>query len=199
MKYVRIVMPAGDWVAGGFADLIDAGDKAPPLPCDPRPVDMDEDTYNQYLTFINYYIHQINLMRFLLGEKYEVTYADESGVLFVGKSRSGVACTIEMSPYATRIDWQEQALVCFERGWIRLDLPAPLASHRPGTVTIHREPRGQAPETLQPDLPWTHAMRQQASNFVRFAAGKAKAPCGAREALDDLKIARDYIRLFTGK
>ena len=42
---------------------------------------MDEATCDQYVTFVNYYIHQVNLLRYLLGEPYQVTYADPAGVL----------------------------------------------------------------------------------------------------------------------
>ncbi len=48
---------------------------------------MDKPTYDAYITFVNYYIHQVNLMRHLLGEPYRVTYADPSGVLLAGRER----------------------------------------------------------------------------------------------------------------
>jgi predicted dehydrogenase len=197
MKYVRIVMPAGDWVANGFSDLIRDEGVYPALKFDPPAPDMNENTYQKYVSFVNYYIHQVNLMRHLLGEPYRVTYADPSGVLFAGQSQSGVACTIEMSPYTTSIDWQESALVCFEHGFVRLELPAPLASNRPGRVEFFRDPgQDAAPYTITPQLPWVHAMRQQASNFIAAIQGQAKPPCEAEEALEDICIARDYIHLL---
>ncbi len=199
MTYVRILMPAGDWVAGGFNDLIRIPGGYPAVDRDPPASDMDAETYKRYTAFVNYYIHQVNLMRYLLGEPYQVTYAEPSGVLFAGQSESGVACTIEMSPYQTSIDWQESALVCFEHGYVKIDLPAPLASNRPGRVELFRDPgNGVTPETVIPQLPWIHAMRQQAMNFVAAIKGEAQPPCQAAEALEDLKIAREYIRLQTG-
>jgi hypothetical protein len=38
-------------------------------------------------------------------------------------------------------------------------------------------------------------MRQQAMNFVSAIRGEIRPPCEAAEALEDLKVARDYIRL----
>ena len=199
MTYVRILMPAGDWIAGGFNDLIRHDGPYPDLERDPPAPDMDEAAYKAYTTFVNYYIHQVNLLRHLLGEPYTVAHADPSGVLFVGQSESGIPCTIEMSPYRTTIDWQESALVCFERGYVKIDLPAPLASNRPGRVEILRDPgEGDSPEAVVPQLPWVHAMRQQAINFVAAVKGKAKPPCEALEALEDLRVARDYVRLLNG-
>ena len=200
LKYVRILMPAGDWIAGGLDGLIDAGDPTPDLAHDPPASDMDAETNRAYIDFVNYYIHQVNLMRHLLGEPYRVTYADPSGVMLAGRSDSGVACAIEMTPYRTTVDWQESVLVAFEKGYVKLELPAPLATHRPGAVEVlHDRGEGRAPEVRRPHLPWGHAMKQQAANFLAFARGDAPAPCDAVEALEDLQIARDYIRLWKGK
>ena len=198
LKYVRVLMPAGDWVASGFTDLIQ-GPAGAALEWDPPAPDMDKPTYDAYISFVNYYIHQVNLMRHLLGESYKVTYADPSGVLLAGQSASGVACAIEMTPYQTTIDWQESALVCFEKGWVKLELPAPLASNRPGRVVVFKDPgKGVTPTTMEPQLPWIHAMRQQAMNFVGAIKGEMKPLCEAAEALEDLQVAREYIRLFKG-
>jgi len=198
LKYVRILMPAGDWVAGGLCDLIRTDDPMPELEFDPPAGDMDRETYDAYVVFVNYYIHQVNLMRHLLGEPYRVAYAAPSGVLLAVESESGVTGTIEMSPYTTTVGWEESALVAFEHGYVKLELPAPLAGNRPGAVEIMRDPGGATPVTTRPQLPWVHAMRQQAANFLRAIRGEAPPPCEAEEALEDLKVARDYIRLLKG-
>jgi predicted dehydrogenase len=199
LKYVRILMPAGDWVAAGFTDLIRTDEKPSNLVFDPPAKEMDKPTYDAYIGFVNYYIHQVNLVRHLLGEPYRVTYADPSGVLLAGVSAGGVACAIEMTPYRTTVDWQESALVAFEKGYVELELPAPLATNRPGRVEVFRDPGdGAAAETLVPQLPWVHAMRQQAVNFVRALKGEMRPMCDSAEALEDLKVAREYIRLWKG-
>ena len=200
LRYVRVLMPAGDWVASGFIDLVTTDEPAPQLGWDPPAGDMDRQTFDQYVGFVNYYIHQVNLLRHLLGEPYKVSYTDPSGVLLVAHSASGVAGTIEMSPYYTSVDWQESALVAFEHGWVSIELPAPLASNRPGRCIVYRDPgNGKTPERIEPQLPWIGAMRQQAFNFVRAVRGEMKPLCLAEEAIEDLKAARDYIRLLKGK
>ena len=199
LKYVRILMPAGDWVANGFLDLISVDDRLPDLEVEPPPSDMDAGTYGHYSGFVNYYIHQVNLMRYFLGEPYTVTYADPSGVLFVGESESGVPCTIEMTPYRTTVDWQESVLIAFECGYVKVELPAPLASNRAGRVEILKDPGdGATPQTIVPQFPWVHAMRQQAVNFVAAVKGERPPMCEAHEAMQDLYVAREYIRLWKG-
>ncbi len=199
LKYVRISMPPGDWVANGWTQNVGSDDPMPKLEIDPKPTDMDEATAKEYEAFVNYYIHQVNLMRFLVGEPYKVTYADPAKVLFVAHSQSGIPCTLEMAAYQTTLDWQETALVAFERGYVKLTLPAPLAFNRPGTVEILKDPgKGVVPVTSHPQMPWIHAMRNQALNFIKAVRGDAPAPCLAAEALEDLRVAREYIRLLKG-
>ncbi|MGQ9681870.1 MAG: hypothetical protein ACUVX9_04965 [Anaerolineae bacterium] len=122
-----------------------------------------------------------------------------AGHLLVGESHSGVTVTLEMAPYQTTLDWQESVLVGFEHGYVRLDLPAPLAANRPGRVEVLRDPGGgRLPVTEVPSLPWVGAMRQQAINFLRAIRGEIKPPCEAAEALEDLRVAREYLRLWKG-
>jgi predicted dehydrogenase len=208
LRYVRVLMPAGDWVAGGFWDVISndapegevVWESPKDLQWDLPASDMDKETNDRYWGFVNYYIHQVNLLRHLLGAPYKVSYADPSGVMLAVQSDEGVAGVIEMTPYSTSVDWQESAFVCFEHGWIKLELPAPLAFNRPGRVEIYRDPgNGVSPVTEVPTLPWVHAMRQQAINFLRAVKGEIPPLCDAQEAMQDLQVARDYIRLLTGK
>jgi len=200
LRHVRILMPAGDYVAGGFCDLVRTDERLPELAVDPPAADMNERDYDAYVGFVNYYIHQINLLRHLLGEPYRVAYADPSGVLLAVESESGIPGAIEMSPYRTTIDWQESAFVAFDHGYVKISLPAPMASHRPGTVEIFRDPgNGRTPETVAPQLPWIHAMRRQAEVFVAALRGEGAPSCTAAEALEDLVVARDYLRLLTGR
>ena len=196
LRYVRITMPPGDWIAAGFDELVKTDEPVPDVEWDPPAADMDAETYERYVAFVNYYIHQVNLLRHLLGEPYRVAYADPSGVLLAGESDSGVLAALEMAPYATTIDWQESALVAFERGYVRLSLPAPLACNRPGSVEVFRDAGGPAgPETVVPQLPWVGAMRQQAIHFLKAIRGEMPPTCTAAEALEDLKLAREYIRM----
>lgn len=199
LTYLRMLMPAGEWIAGGFWDLLDAGDPRPGLTFDPAPADMSEPAYKLYLGFVNYYIHQVNLIRWLVGEDWRVTYGESSGVLLAGQSAGGVPCVLEMSPYKTTVDWQESTLVAFEHGYVKLDLPPPLAVNQAGRVELLADPgKSAVPRTVAPHLPRVHAMRRQAQNFIAAIRGERPPPCQAAEALQDLKLAREYLRLWKG-
>jgi len=180
--------------------LLSTDEKVPTIIGDPNPPDMDETLNNEYQGFVNYYIHQVNLIAYLLGERYRATYAEKSGVLMAGESISGIPIVLEMTPYFTSMDWQESYLIGFEKGYIKIELPCPLAHNRPGRIEIFKDGgEGVSPTTTVPMLPWDHAMFKQAENFVAAVAGKAKPACDAAEALEDIKLAREYIRLRFGK
>ena len=197
LTYVRVLMPAGDWVERGFDTVINGGDEPLKLEMDPPAADMSEEVFGHYGGFVNYYIHQVNLARHLLGENWQVKYAEPTGVMLAGTSDSGSAVTIEMTPYATSEGWEESALVCFERGYLSIQLPPPLAIGRAGKVELYEDPgEGKAPKRTSPTLRPVGAMRQQARNFLAAARGEQPPMCNAADALADIKLAREYVRLW---
>ena len=213
MRYVRILMPSGDWTANGLIGVLDAGDK-PSRKIEREPASMldlpgtetDPSAWGwkglagEYVKMVNFYIHQFNFMRYMLGESYKLVFTDKTGVLLALESESGVTGTIEMAPYRTTIEWEESVLVCFEKGYLKIELPAPTSINRPGKVEVFADPGGDVvPLRYSPSLPWVHAMRQQAMNFVKVCRGEMAPPCTAAEATEDLKMARDYIRMRFGK
>ncbi len=199
LTYVRVLMPAGDWVERGFDTVINGGDEPLKLEMDPPAADMDEDTFGHYTGFVNYYIHQVNLARHLLGENWSVKYAEPTGVMLAGTSDSGAAVTIEMTPYMTSEGWEESALVCFERGYLNIQIPPPLAIGRAGAVELYEDPEGATPSRTRPTLRPIGAMRQQATNFLAAVRGDQPPMCNAPDALADIQLARKYVRLWKGQ
>ena len=200
LTYVRILMPAGDWVERGFDTVINGGDERPDFEMDPPADDMSEEVFGHYGGFVNYYIHQVNLARHLLGESWSVKYAEPTGVMLAGTSDSGSAVTIEMTPYMTSEGWEESALVCFERGYLNIQIPPPLAIGRAGKVELYEDPgEGKTPNRTSPTLRCVGAMRQQARNFLAAARGEQPPMCNAADALADIQLAREYIRLWKGQ
>ena len=52
--YVRICMPAGDWIAEGFAGLIRTDEELPESAVEPPSKDLDNDAAREYRKFVNY-------------------------------------------------------------------------------------------------------------------------------------------------
>jgi predicted dehydrogenase len=118
-----------------------------------------------------------------------------SGRLLIFDSESGIPATIEVTPYRLSVEFDEEILVAFERGYVRLR-PAPsLAVNRSGTLELHRDPGGgETPERIFPELPWIDPQRAQAADFLRVCRGEAAPPTDAAEAAEDLHLVADIVR-----
>ena len=123
----------------------------------------------------------------------QVFFADPDGILVVIQSKSGLSGALEMGTYQTSLAWHKTAFVAFQRGWILLELPPPLAVNRSGRVTLYSDPEGGMPQSVTPNLPNVHAMRNQACNFIKEVNGQATGLCRANDAVKDLVTMRDYL------
>lgn len=194
MRLVRITMPPGNWTASA-PQALSTEEPFPQIQGEAAPSYFPGQLGRDYIGFVNYYIHQVNYMRFIFGEKYDVKYCDPSGVLMAVESESGICGTLEMAPYSNKNDWQESVFVAFERGYVKVELPAPLANRQPGRVTVLREFKDGTATVTEPLLPRISAMKNQAANFLAAVRGERPAPCVSKDAAEDLRIAAKYIKM----
>ncbi len=195
MTYVRIhVCLAGDWIAGGRFDVISGSGVFPPEVAAAEDFPgMNEAARKLCSLFSGGHGHQFDWMRLLLGEPYSIVHVDPSQVLLVVKSASGVPAAFEFTPYRSTSDWIENAMVCFEGGYIKIDLPPPLAINRPGSLEIFSNGKdGAAPIRTFPVFPYDCAMREQARQFLRAVRGAKTHLCTPGEGLESIEISRDW-------
>jgi predicted dehydrogenase len=197
LRYLRICFPSGDWIGNANAALIDPGEEQPALPAEEPAEELatDEESSFALSTGANELVHPLNLLRHLLGERYRLAFAHVSGRLYAFESESGVPATIEVAPYRVTVGIDEEILVAFERGYVRLR-PAPaLATNRAGTLELYRDPgAGGTVERIWPELPWVDPMRAQAADFLRVCRGDALPPTDAAEGAEDLHLVADIVR-----
>ena len=195
LRYIRITMPPGDWIANAPAPIT-TDESPPPAETEPMPEGYGSNARTRYNHIINYYIHQLNAFRLLLAESYEIQYATERLVCI--ESESGIEGVLELAPYETEHDWHESMLVGFDHAAIRIQLPPPLGRQRSGAVTITRSEDGTQTVT-QPVFPAEWAMFRQARHFLSVVRGERDPPCGPHEAVADLRAAQRYIQLLPGE
>ena len=198
MTYVRIVMPSGDWNYQ-IESPINMGDSAEQYEgqtAETAPEWMG-DFGQQYIGFINFYIHQVNLLRYLIDEDYTVDYVDPKSRVLVAISESGVPCTLEMAPCGHRDRWEEHYRIGFDGGLIQLDLPAPMARQRAGDVTIYKNTGFGSQEYAQeirPVLPQHWSFLEQARHFVDCVKNGQPTISPALDGVKDLEVSEQYIR-----
>jgi predicted dehydrogenase len=195
LRYLRICYTDGDWT-GNAHGLIDAGEQPPPFPAEPPPPEFaaDDEAVWALSTGVDELVHPLNLLRHFVGERYRLVFVHVSGRLCAFESESGVPLTIEVSPYRVSVGFDEELLVAFERGYVRL-CPAPsLAVNRAGRVEIYMDAGGAPPQRVAPELPWIDPQQAQAANFLRVCRGEAPPPADAAEAAKDLRLVADIVR-----
>jgi predicted dehydrogenase len=197
LRYLRICYTDGDWVANAHARLIDAGEQPPPFRAEEPPPEFaaDEEALWALSTGVDELVHPLNLLRHFLGERYRLVFVHVSGRLYAFESESGVPITIEVTPYRLTVGFDEELLVAFERGYVRLR-PAPsLAINRAGRLEVYRDAGGGLlPERVAPQLPWVDPMQAQAANFLRVCRGEIPPLTDAAEAAEDLHLVADIVR-----
>jgi predicted dehydrogenase len=195
LRYLRICYSDGDWTGNARAAFIDAGEEPPPIEAEPAPADFagDEAALWALADGVDKLVHPLNLLRHFVGERYRLVFAHPSGRLLVFESESGIPMTIEVTPYRLSIGFDEELLVAFEHGYVRLR-PAPsLAVNRAGAVEVCRD-RGGDQERWSPELPWIDPQQAQAADFLRVCRGEASPPTDDAEAVEDLHLVADIVR-----
>jgi predicted dehydrogenase len=195
LRYLRMCFTDGDWT-GNAHGMIDVGEEPPPFPAEEPPPEFaaDEDALWALSTGVNELVHPLNLLRHFVGEPYRLVFAHVTGRLYAFESESGVPMTIEVSPYRLSVGYDEELLVAFEHGYVRL-WPAPsLAVNRAGRVEIYSDAGGGSPQRVAPELTWIDPQQAQAANFLRVCRGEAPPPTDAAEAAVDLHLVADIVR-----
>jgi predicted dehydrogenase len=199
LRYLRICYTDADWT-GNAHGLIDAGEQPPAFPAEEPPPEFaaDDEALWALSTGVDELVHPLNLLRHFVGERYRLVFVHVSGRLCAFESESGIPMTIEVSPYRVSIGFDEELLVGFERGYVRL-WPAPsLAVNRAGRVEICTDAVGALPQRIVPELPWIDPQQAQAANFLRVCRGDAPPPTDAAEAAEDLQLVADIVRARVG-
>jgi predicted dehydrogenase len=199
LSYMRVTMPPGDWILE-HEPPINRGDSAPSYEgqsAESPPDWMSEEQGRAYVSFVNFYIHQVNLIRFLIGEDYHVTYADPRGRTMTAISDSGVVILLEMAGYGLQHRWEETYRLHFDGARLDLDIPSPMARQRAGEVTVYRQSGfdgSGAPQEMRPYLPQRWPFEEQARAFVASVKDGAPNVAPGHDSVRDLEISEEYIR-----
>jgi len=177
----------GDWTWHIEAPLR-TDEPMPAYQAAPEPATGADEAMQKWVwTWLNYYSHQTNLMRYLLGEDYHVAYHDSwsGGDIVHAVTDRGARVILEFHKFHDP-GWEEGFEVTFAEGRVKGSLPAPLSRQQPAAITI--EHNGDDGRIVQPYLPPIGAMRAQAEGFVNaIRGGQQLSP--ASEAVKEVELA----------
>jgi len=195
LTYLRCNMSGTDWTWNPEDPLFTDEGFDKPLAAEPFPEKFDEEQAQLYNTQINFYVHQVNLIRFLVGEDYVLDFNHPSGKTFTATTESGTPIVLEMGIYELNQSWDEIYHICFEGADIELRLPAPLHKQQNGEVRVRRN-TGETREELCPNIiPPSWSFFEQAKGFLECVQSGRAPHDSAGDAVKDLRIFERQVEL----
>jgi predicted dehydrogenase len=179
--------------AGGHivTDEVPSGDR-PVWPIAPEWV--SEAREREYAWFLNVYVHNVNLLRYLLGRTPTVDFARLD-------REDGMVALLDFQDYTATLeagrssyhDWDEVTEVFFAHGRLRVVTPPALLRNMPAQVELYRGADGF--ETRVPQSGWTWAFRRQAEAFINDVRSDGDSLASGSDGLTDMKLVEDMWRL----
>lgn len=141
---------------------------------------------DQFRTFNSAYGHNVDLLRYLLGEVKDVDYANisSSGKL-VALAFDGFQATIETGS-SPALFWDEAIKVYFSDGWVEIKLPPPLLRNVPADVEVFKA--GTRQEVHMPKAPREWSFRGVNVHFLDCVITGDKPRSSGKDALESLKV-----------
>ncbi len=160
-------------------------DKTPEWPIAPDWISAE--SKNDYAAFVNVYCHNINLLRYLIGQTPKVDYA---GIF----RNDGQIAVLNFGAFGAVLEagrgnarqWDEVTEIYFTNGRLRVETPPHFLRNVPARVELYRE-KGEK-EVLIPQASWTWSFRRQAEDFVRTVRENGSSAASGAVGLEDIRL-----------
>jgi predicted dehydrogenase len=202
----------GDWTAGiDLPPVETSSDPMPPAPTEEHlPAWLPSERARGYVSYLQQYTHNINLLRFVLdaGHRVAVKHADfdpdgYAGVVVLDVD--GVRATLETGSLRY-YRWDEHTQVYFERGWVHTWAPPLLLRNAVAEVEIYRGDDKSTPGALGaagvqhtvtraiPEPRWSWAYKREAAHFIESLRSGEPFRSPGEDALTDVRLFEDIYR-----
>lgn len=192
----------GNWTFGQDPNVPFSNSQAsPPPPPNDCPAWLPPQFAEQYLNYLQQWTHNINLLRFLLGDQGETqvknVQLDSDGMTgIVVLEINGVRAVVE-SGYINHHGWDEHTQIYFEGGWLKTQAPPLMHKETPATVEIYQGPhKGRDAELIQQFAAPMWSYRQEAKHFLSSVRTGNPFVSGAADTFHDVRIYEDIYRAF---
>ncbi len=138
---------------------------------------------NEFEKFLNYFSHDINLIRYFFGDKFKTKafFKKNSGNIFFNfENFYGTFDFI----YASEKIWREKFEINFSRGRIIVELPPAFLRNQPSKIKIFYD-KGLN-KIYEPKFDWTWSFKNQSLELIKSIKNKKKSVSSADDTLKDL-------------
>ncbi len=151
-----------------------------------------------WYAFIHVHSHNINLLRYFLGDDYDVLHADfrhktKVALMDYRPPELGQALvTFEVGAGISAHAFEEGMKIYFQRGWMEIIPPPPLLMQGGARVTIYRD--SEVMELTQPLPEWDWSFRRQAQHFIDCVREGRQPRSSGADSVGDLAMAEAIFR-----
>jgi predicted dehydrogenase len=211
--YARAHGYGGDWTAGiDLPPMETVAETPPPAPTEENlPVWLPARWGRSYVSYLQQYTHNFNLLRYFLGagDRVRVKHADldpdgYTGVVILDVD--GVRATVETGSLRHH-RWDEHTQVYFERGWLHTWAPPLLLRNAVAEGEIYRNEEsgganasaGGVQHTITRAIPeprWSWAYKREAMHFVQCLRDNLPFRSTAEDTLTDVRLFEEIYRMW---
>lgn len=150
--------------------------------------------HESYFRFMNIFIHDINLMRYLFGKTPTPTHLNlrpeqQGAVTFDFGNFAAVLECAEMA----QDEWTEGVEILFQRGRMTIELPAAFLKDVPARVVLYRGGFSGRPETFTHEPSWS--FRRQAQAFIDDIIYIREPASSGADSIEDNRLIESLWRL----
>ena len=191
----------GNWIYGGDPN-VPFSQSSVPMPPSPNecPDWLPADCQSSYLGFLQQWTHNVNLLRFFLGDDGGKTrliqaHLDPDGMTGLTiLDINGTRAVVE-SGYTKFHGWDEHTQIYFEGGWLKTTAPPLVQKEVPASVEIYRAEHGGYPAGIVREFPapsWSY--REEAKHFLACVRSGETFRSSAEDTLNDVRIFEEIYR-----
>lgn len=155
---------------------------------------LDKKYHRKFEQSLNYFSHDINLIRFFFGNKLQIESSiisnDSINVSFENNGFSGVF----QGNYIKQNIWDEGMDIIFQKGMIKIKLPPAFLRNQPAKFEIIRgENKISSSSTM---AKWSWSFKLQAENYINSIRLNKQSISSGEDSLNDVKIIENIWKKF---
>lgn len=197
ITYARNHGYGGDWIAG-LDVTVDTTDEPMPEATTLRPEWLPERFLRPYISYLQQYTHNVNLLRFLLdaGDEVEVRAVDLDDDGYTGVVVLNVAGTraVLETGQISHYRWDEHTQVYFRDGWVKTWAPPLLLRQVPAEVEIYKAGADQMFSRPIPKPAWDWSYKREAEHFVCCLQTGEPFRSSGEDTRTDVRLFEDIYR-----
>ena len=197
--YARAHGFCGDWI-GGLDTPMETSDEPTPEAEMIRPDWLPEEYIGPYLSYLQQFTHNVNLLRFFLdaGDRVQVRAVDldeDGNTGIVSFDMDGVRGVLESGRLKYH-RWEEHTQVYFENGWVKTWAPPLLHKNLPAEVEIYRGGDTHSYTRPIPEDRWSWSYQREVAHFIDCVRSGEPFRSSGEDTLTDVRLFEDIYRVF---